>query len=304
LCVVALVVLAMLNLPDATTARVKGVVRDGVSPLQAVLSGGMHELGDIYRYVRGVGDLAAENRALTERVTVLRGEVERMREIEDDNRALRDLMGFTAKSPQRLVACEVTGRDSTGWWRTVRLDKGRRGGVAARRAVITEDGLVGRTAGVGERTADVLLLTDPGCKVSVRLAETAVFGILSGTDDGGGGEVRCRMDYIPKEEAVEEGAEVVTTGLGGVFPRGLRVGTVAEVVPSEGGLYKTAWVEPLADVARLRYLFVIATEEDLAAAAPPGPDGLPGAGDDAYGDGPEAGADGPAEEGMDGEMTP
>ena len=75
LCVVALVVLAMMNLPDATSARVKGAVRDGVSPLQAVLSGGMHEAREILRYVRGVGDLAAENRALTEQLAALKKSV-------------------------------------------------------------------------------------------------------------------------------------------------------------------------------------------------------------------------------------
>jgi rod shape-determining protein MreC len=267
LCVAGLLAAAMMNLPDAASARVKGAVRDGISPLQTVLSGGLREAREIWRYLRGVGNLAAENRALTEEAALLRGEVRRMGDIERENAALRELAGFARKSPQRLVPCEVTGRDATGWWKTARLDKGRRGGVATGRAVLTADGLVGRTVAGGERSTDVLLLTDPACKVGVRLADAAVFGVLSGSGETDGeGAPTCRMEFIPRNEEVPDGAEVVTSGLGGVFPRGLLVGRTLRTELDESGLYQRAEVEPAADFLRLEYAFVIATEEDLAAA--------------------------------------
>lgn len=267
ICIVALVVLVMLNLPDATSARVKGAVRDGLSPLQLVASGGMREVREIIRYIRGLGDLAQENRALTEEVANLRGEVRRLAEAERDNENLRKQMGFRQRSARRLVACEVVGRDSTGWWQTARLDKGVEGGVAADRAVLTADGLMGRTVSASGRTADVLLLTDPSCKVSVQLAQTAVFGVLQGAtgeDPAGEGKAPlCRMDYIPRLESVRIGDEVVTSGLGGIFPRGLLVGHVVAVESEEGGLYQSAWVELSAEMGLLEYAFVIATDEDL-----------------------------------------
>lgn len=265
LCTIALVVLAMLNLPDSASLRVKGAVRDGLSPLQAVLRGGVREFREILRYVRGLGDLVLENRALSEEIVYLRGEMRMARELERDNQMLRDLLGFVRRFPNRLVSCEVIGRDSTGWWQTVRLDKGAAAGVAADRAVITPAGLVGRTVAVSDRTADVLLLSDPSCQVAVRLSRSGVFGVAAGLGAKPGEQPAARMDFISKTADVQEGDEVVTAGLGGVFPKGLLVGRVRRVELHAEGLYQTAWIDSAAGLGALEYAFVAATEADLAA---------------------------------------
>ena len=225
LCTIGLAVLAMMNLPDSASRRVKGAVRDGISPLQAVLRGGVRELREIFRYVRGIGDLALENRALSEAIVYLRGEMRMANELSRDNQMLRDLLGFVQRFPNKLISCEVIGRDSTGWWQTARLDKGTLAGVAE---------------GLGAK---------PG--------EQPV----------------CRMDYMLQTADVQEGDEVVTSGLGGLFPKGLLVGRVAKVEMHEAGLYQTAWIDSAANLGELEYGFVAATEKDLAAARtepPPG----------------------------------
>lgn len=267
LCAIGLIVLATLNLPDAASSRVKGAVRDGISPLQAALRGGVRDLREIIRYIRGIGDLALENRALSEELVYLRGEMRIARELERDNRMLRDLLGFVQRFPNQLVSCEVIGRDSTGWWQTVRLDKGAEAGVAEGRAVITPDGLLGRTVAVSGRTADVLLLSDPTCQVSVRLARSGVLGVMQGLGAGPGEQPACRMDYMARTADVQQGDEVVTSGMGGVFPKGLLVGRVARVETDPSGLYQRAWIDIAADLGRAEYAFVTATEADLAAAA-------------------------------------
>lgn len=257
--------LAMLNLPDAASRRVKGAVRDGISPLQAGLRGGVRETRDVVRYVRGLGDLALENRALSEEIVYLRGETRMAQELARDNQMLRDLLGFAQRFPNKLISCEVIGRDSTGWWQTVRLDKGAAAGVAEGRAVLTTDGLIGRTMAVSARTADVLLLSDPSCKVSVRLKRSGEFGLAEGQGAQPGQAPAVRVDYLLKTADVQPGDEVVTSGLGGLFPKGLPVGRVAAVALDASGLYQTARIELAADLGKLEYAFVAATEKDLAA---------------------------------------
>jgi rod shape-determining protein MreC len=266
LCAIGLVVLATMNLPDSASLRVKGVVRDGISPLQGALRGGIREIGEIFRYVRGIGDLAAENRALTEELVYLRGEMRLARELERDNMMLRDLLGFVRRTPEQLVSCEVIGRDGTGWWQTVRLDKGASAGVAEGRAVITADGLIGRTVAVSERTADVLLVSDPSCKVSVRASRSGAFGVMEGLGGKFGEQPACRMDFVANGADLEVGEDVATSGLGGVFPRGLLVGRVSRVERDEAGLYQLAWIDSAADLGSLEYAFVAAREADLARA--------------------------------------
>jgi len=274
LCAIGLIVLAMMNLPDSASLRVKGVVRDGISPLQAALRGGIREVHEIFRYIRGIGDLALENRALSEEIVYLRGEMRMARELERDNQMLRDSLEFVRRFPNRLISCEVVGRDSTGWWQTIRLDKGTSSGVAEGRAVITPEGLIGRTVSVSERTADVLLLSDSSCKVSVRLSRSGAFGVVSGLGSKPGVQPACRMDYLLRDADVQEGDEIVTSGMGGLFPKGLIVGRVQRVEVHEGGLYLTAWVESAASLGRLEYAFVTATEEDLGSAAMEIPEGV------------------------------
>ncbi len=266
LCATGLVVLAMMNLPDSASLRVKGAVRDGISPLQAALRGGVREIQDIWGYIRGLRDLAMENRGLSEEIVYLRGEMRMARELERDNQMMRDLLGFVRRFPNRLISCEVIGRDGTGWWQTARLDKGAASGVAEGRAVITPEGLIGRTVSVSDRTADVLLLSDPSCKVSVRLSRLGVFGVVEGLGKKPGEQPACRMDFISQTSEVQVGDEVVTSGLGGLFPKGLLVGRVSRVEMNEAGLYQTAWIDSAAGLGALEYAFVAASEADLSSA--------------------------------------
>ncbi len=260
----ALVALVMFNLPETTSRRVKGAVRDGISPLQAVWHRGLRGLRETFRYIRGIGDLALENRALSEEIVYLHGQVRMAQELARDNQLLREQLGFQRRFPTTLISCEVIGRDSAGWWQTVRLDKGALAGVATERAVITTAGLIGRTVAVSDRTADVLLLADPSCKVAVRVTRSGVFGICTGLGNKPGEQPACRMDYIPQTASVEAGDEVVTSGMGGVLPKGLLVGHVVRVELNESGLYRTAWIQSAADLGQVEYGFVAATEQDLA----------------------------------------
>ena len=266
LCAIGLVVLATMNLPDSASMRVKGAVRDGISPLQAGVRGGVREVREIFRYVRGIGDLALENRALSEEIVYLRGEMRMARELERDNEMLRGQLEFVRRFPSRLISCEVIGRDSTGWWQTVRLDKGNEAGVMEGRAVITTDGLIGRTVSVSGRTADVLLLSDPTCKVAVRMPRTEIFGVAEGMGLKPGEQPACRIDYISAGADLREGDEVVTSGQGGLFPKGMVVGRISRTEMAPGGLYQTAWVDSTATLGALEYAFVAATELDLGGA--------------------------------------
>lgn len=262
-CVIVLIALLAWNMPDGASSRVKSVVRDGLSPLQALATGGVREFRAIIQYIRGLGDLVLENRALNEEIVYLRGEMHLARELAADYHTLRKLIGFIQRSPEQLISCEAIGRDSMGWWQTVRLDKGEKDGVRVDRAVISMDGLLGRTVSVSSKTCDVLLLSDPSCKVSVKVRDKNAFGVVSGTGAKAGADPVLRMDFIHRVAPVEVGEEVMTSGMGGVFPKGMTVGTIARVEMDETGLYQRAWITPAADLGMIDYAFVLSTEEEV-----------------------------------------
>jgi rod shape-determining protein MreC len=255
--VLGAVLLAVLNLPNHVSRQAKAALRESIAPLQNAVSGFGRKVRESFRSVRGIGDAISENRKMTAELVRLRNEVHDLQALERENVQLRSQLQFFQGSERRLIPCEIIARDITGWWQTIRLGKGTGDGIAPNMAVVSSDGLVGKTVDVSARTCDVLLISDPGCKVSAQIARTGAFGVIEGTGPSGSGQVVCRMRFINKNIPVQAGDEVVTSGLGGIFPKGLLVGYVDKVFTDETGLFQQADVIPKADLGVLAYAFVV-----------------------------------------------
>jgi len=103
----------------------------------------------------------------------------------------------------------------------------------------------------------VLLIVDPNCKVAALVENTRDPGIVEGAFTGLGAEPLCRLEFINRDAKIAAGSAVITSGLGGVFPKGIRIGSLEQAPVSESGLYKSARVRPSADLERLEEVFVI-----------------------------------------------
>jgi len=265
------VALTLLNLPTAAARRVRGAVREALAPLHGLLSGAALRVREAASHLRGLGGMVGENRRMAEELALLRRRVHELSALDAENEALRAQLGFRRAERRPLIPAEVIARDPTGWWQTVRLDRGARDGLRPGLAVIAAEGLVGRTVEVSARTADVLLISDPNSRVSARLPRTDAVGVLIGSGVRPSGRVVCRLDFVHRHLPVKPGDEVVTSGLGGVFPSGLVIGYVEAVFTDEQGLYHYAEVIPRADLGQLRYTFVLPADEagaDTEDAAP------------------------------------
>ena len=262
--VLGAVLLVVLNLPASVSDQAKAVLREGIAPLQGALSGFSRWVGESVRSVRGIGGLLRENQQMSAELVRLRNEVRDLQSLSQDNAELREQLQFTAQAKRRITPCEVIARDITGWWETIRLSKGLSDGVSMDMAVITSDGLIGRTVDVSARTCDALLISDPGCKVSARIVRTGAFGVVAGSGPAKSGQAACQMAFINKNVPVLPGDEVVTSGLGGVFPKGLLIGYVDKIYKDETGLFQRADILPKADLGMLTYVFVVAEQGDDA----------------------------------------
>jgi rod shape-determining protein MreC len=119
-------------------------------------------------------------------------------------------------------------------------------------AVVAGRGLIGKVASVGHAYARVVLLTDPGSRAGARLRQSCSTGVAEGN-----GAALLALKYLPRDTPIAAGEDVITSGLGGVFPAGYLIGTVRDVISGEGGFYQTAMVTPAVDVARLEYVIVL-----------------------------------------------
>lgn len=252
----------LLNLPFALSRSLKSATRQLLAPLQGLVTTYTDRVKDAGQAIQGWGSKGEENAKLSEELARARHQVQELQRMERENVLLRRQLGFARRFPKRLLACEVLTRDISGWWQTVRVAHGGDPGVLANQAVLTADGLVGKVTDVSLKTCDILLLSDPGCKVSVTIGEnSSAYGVLTGQGLSWRGSVLCRMDLINKNMPVEASDPVYTSGLGGVFPQGILVGYVEEVRIDNTGLYQTALVRPSANLGDLNVLFIITDNE-------------------------------------------
>lgn len=248
--------LVALNLPSETAARLKLALSSLFLPLfglagttQQILGKGADNLLPRRELVRELEQLRRENQEL--RLLAARG-TEALRE----NNRLRELIGWQRQAPWKLKPARVVLRDPANWWRSVEIDLGSRDGLRANLPVLTPEGLVGRVAAVGLTRAQVLLLGDPNCRVSALVAnEKRDQGIL-----GAGGPVDnelVELNYLARSADVKPGQAVMTSGLGGVFPKGIAIGKIVDSRPVEYGLYTQARVKLAANLGGLEEVWVL-----------------------------------------------
>ena len=192
---------------------------------------------------RSVG-LYWDNQRLRQRVTVLQIESDALRSERQENVRLRQLLDLEERHPYSLVASTVIGRSLDRLGGSLTIDKGLADGIEPGRAILTPNGLVGRVERATIHQARVLTLLHRDCAVAARVERTRVDGVLKWDF---GTQPKINLHYVSSQEDVQVGDLVVTSGLGGIFPAGIRVGTVSRVGLEANGLMKEISIHPAVD---------------------------------------------------------
>ncbi len=203
-----------------------------------------------------------ENFILREQLSAMAKRDMEREALENENNRLRDLLGLHQKMFSDAIASEVVGRDVRDWFHSILINKGLRDGVTLSAAVVVgsiqRPILVGRIGEVEEKTSKVLLVTDLVSAVSVRIVGRTDVGLMEGRN-----HPSCVIRYLSRDSEVAPGDEVVTAGLGVIFPPGIPVGTVTEVGISEDGFFKTAKVKPHTNFGSLLEVLVLQRKDDV-----------------------------------------
>lgn len=182
---------------------------------------------------------------------VAQGDVAR----QERDRLAQDL-AWVRKAAWKLKPARVIGREPTTWWRTVQVDFGARDGARVNQPVLTPNGIVGRINAVGYDRSQVALVGDADCGLAVIVAETRDNGIIKGPQASAEYGL-MEMSLLQNSPQLMAGQAVVTSGLGGVFPKGIPVGRIVDTRPMEAGLFTTARIQLGANLNRLEEVWIL-----------------------------------------------
>nr|WP_092068718.1 rod shape-determining protein MreC [Dendrosporobacter quercicolus]NSL47201.1 rod shape-determining protein MreC [Dendrosporobacter quercicolus DSM 1736]SDL80274.1 rod shape-determining protein MreC [Dendrosporobacter quercicolus] len=196
-------------------------------------------------------------------------------EIMAENERLRAMLNYQQGAPQfDFVTAAVVARDPGTWTSTIVINRGTADGIAKDMPVVTPQGLVGNVVSVYSNSAKVQLILDPRSAVGslVQRAESRVAAIVEGNS---GNKLAPRMVNIARDADIIAGDKIITSGFGGIYPKGLLVGEVTDVINEEGGLLKYAVLKTAVDFDRLEEVLVIVRSRQSAPALPALPPGQP-----------------------------
>jgi len=232
------------------------------TPIQAGVAKAHRAAFDAWDTYLDWKNVRAENRRLREEIRGLRVEGLRVRETDDENRRLRRLLALQERLPLTTVSGEIIARDWGGWIRALTVNRGRGDKIGRLTAVISPDGLVGRVVEVRPGASIVQVLTDPASTVGAHVVRTRTPGIVEGEPSGA-----LRFKYMARDGAqIEVGDVLVTSGQGGLFPRGIPVGRVRSIDDRGAALFHYAVLEPAVNFSRIDDVLLITGEprHDLA----------------------------------------
>jgi rod shape-determining protein MreC len=224
-------------------------------PLQIASQGAVNWITDFRENYDTLAGFRTENERLRKRIQNLEVERQKLLEAEATNRQLKQLLDFRSHLPAGVITAAIIANSAASWFQSCQIDKGSADGVRKGMAVVTPLGVVGQVVAVTPRAAKVLLLTDPNSGIDVLVQRTRSRGIVSGSLENG-----TVLKYMKRSEDVQEGDRLITSGMDGVFPKGMMVGTVIKVRKQHIGLFQFVEVLPAVQSPRTENVLVVAAD--------------------------------------------
>jgi rod shape-determining protein MreC len=251
----ALIILSFNFKRESSTGFIRKTVLESAAPLQNALNASFKSVSDAwYRYIALVG-LEQKNKDLNRQVSDLQSKLIQYQEGYLEAQRLRNLLALTNDYSFDFVAARVIGREQVALSKTIMINRGTAHGLAVGMPVMGSPGLIGRITAVSWHAAKVLLIIDESSNIDAVIQRSRTQGIIRGAGSRG-----CVLKYISKTQDVKEGDTVISSGIGGVFPKGLMIGTVSEVNKQDAGLFLIIRVIPFIDFTKLEEVMVLASD--------------------------------------------
>jgi rod shape-determining protein MreC len=259
--IVVVILLAFFNMTILTVTSKRGMSAPSgvekhifpvVAPFQKVMIRTIRSMKGVWEDYFYLVTVSKENSELKKALSLAYEKNNRIIEIELFNSRLREFLKFKEKTNSKILAAEVIGKDSSAWFKTIVIDKGIKDGVVKGLPVVVPEGIAGQVIEVAERYSKVLLIIDRNSAVDALVQRTRARGIIKGESTD-----KCFFEYALRKYDIKNDDIIVSSGLDGVYPKGLLLGKVSEVVRKNSGIFQEVNVTPFVDFEKLEEVLVV-----------------------------------------------
>jgi len=243
--IVVVITLVLLKLPNRAASQLKMALGGVYLPVHGLAASVGHVANKATTAVLPRSELVQQLEKAERENQELKIRLAQFEETARENARLRQHFGFLKQVQWKLKLGRVVGRDPANWWRTLRIDVGTRDGIVPNLPVLTAEGLVGRIAEVSYAQSQVVLLGDPDCRVAVMVEdkETREQGVIAPASSSPSDSSLVELSYLSRNSKLAPGQRVITSGVGGIFPKGIFVGQIVDWKSVGYGLYNEARVK-------------------------------------------------------------
>jgi len=249
---VSLTILLLPNKPRGPEDVSGSIALSLAAPLQKAVTHSVDFVKDIWNRYFYLVTIAGENNRLRRDLRRAMEINHELAEAQLTNERLRQLLHFKQKLQPQMVAAEIVGRDPNPWFKAVVIDKGRSDGLMKGLPVVVAEGIVGQVIEVSDFYAKVLLIIDQNSAVDALVQRTRARGVVKGGEIG-----NCVFRYVLRKEKIQVGDIIVSSGLDGVFPKGLRVGQASEIVRRNAGIFQEVFITSFVDFEKLEEVLIV-----------------------------------------------
>jgi len=246
------VILLSITSKSRSTLGVGSVGLSFVAPFQELVTRSVRFTRGVWEHYFLLVSVAQENDILKKMLNESIEKNNQWHEIELANTRLRNLLNFQKEPNNRVVAAEVIGKDPSGWFKTVIIDKGKAEGLQKGLPVVLPQGIVGQVIEVSSHYSKVMLVIDRNSAVDALVQRSRARGIIKGASAD-----QCRFEFVLRKHDVQIGDTVIASGLDGVYPKGLRIGRVSDLSERKSDIFYDITVAPFVDYETLEEVLVI-----------------------------------------------
>jgi len=248
-----IVVLMIINIIPGLVKGLGNFVYKIFSPFERIFSNAGKGIVGFFQILISIGDLNKQNLALQEKNTTLESEIAKLNEVEKENLVLKNALNISKSGQPIKEVALIVGKDIQGTQDWILINKGSKQGILRDMIVLSpENALVGRINEVSSDFSKVMLITYKDSAIAGILENQRIEGLIKKSDKGG-----LFMDFIPKTEKFELGERIITSGMDNLYPKGILIGTIENIDPSDNQIFQKITITPAVNFSKLEQVIII-----------------------------------------------